>query len=976
MKKSVVALTALLALGLAACTPTNTSDSSTPSSTDPGTSSPSSESSSKPSQEQNFTSMSISNKDELQAAWYVEAEESRTINLSIDPATNQINLINSGKLTATSSNPAVAVCTGLGVTGVGVGTATITVTLKNDNGTTLTDTVDVTVTNRPVTAVGPQVVTDIKAGTYTFGFLNRSTGKISFITGEMKGFYGECVGVDQYDKAAKIELAASGDGWTMKVVTEGLSSTGKYIGASITTNKKGTHDNFIYQDEPFVWTYDAEKTIFHATVDGKDLFIGGNGDYGTADAYEATDENIAANWYMLPYTFVEGYEKVTAPESGKTYKFGADKTGDPNLASCITGDMSGYYMVTTTDPEIAIDVTATETDGKWTLKTAAGKYIAVSVSGTHYNAVYQDEPFSFTFDEELATFVADVTYDGAPTQAIIGLQGTYATIGAYNISELDSTYVSHLYNGYYIPTEEVVMTEGPIFTAPEDGVAMKFGAYNDSKANEGYWIFTGEMDGFYLGATKVTDKATFDKQADVTPHAVGDKWTLEVGTGKYLNASTSTGSDGKTHNNVGIGTDAYEWTYDTTNSAFTTVLNKTTYFIGGQKSYDTFSLSDIKYVSENLKANLCTWGKLETPEPEPEPEPTPVPAPVTTTIADILDGKTVDENTVYQITGIIEGRDMDDKYGNAYITDPDSGRSIQLYGLSSDMSAFSMEGTALKYTNLKDAATELTDVVNGSKVILNVQWSAEHNNAYSVYVSHEASTATYEVKVEAGEHGAAVAGTTSGTYGTESIITVTPEEGYRVNTATLTTAYGTSSLAPEADGTYKISITCVNKVAFTFVSTAQKDTSIELTAETLGLSGSYADGTANFNVNGENVAINYNQVSGAKNQMQTNDNRTPNTQIWNTVAIPGTITSIVVTFNDYDASDAETTGWGVSDTAFGEISAKDAGTELTPISTSQVSGNVATIEVADGGSFFTIARIDGGNAAYYASIVINFTPNA
>lgn len=962
MKKSVVALTALLALGLAACSPETSSSTTPPSSSDES----SSNSTSKPTQEQNFTRVSISNKDELQAAWYVEAEESRTLNLDIDPATNQINLINSGKLTATSSNTAVAVCTGLGVAGVGVGTATITVTLHNDNGTTLTDTVDVTITNRPVTAVGPQVVTDIKAGTYTFGFLNRSTGKISFITGEMSGFYGECVGVDQYDKAAKIELAASGDGWTMKVVTEGLSSTGKYIGASITTNEKGTHDNFIYQEEPFVWTYDAEKTIFHATVDGKDLFIGGNGNCGTADAYEATEENIAANWYMLPYTFVEGYEKVTAPESGKTYKFGADKTGDPNLASCVTGDMKGYYMVTTTDPEIAMDVTATETDGKWTLKTAADKYIAVTVSGTHYNVVYQDEPFSFTFDEELATFIADVTYDGAPTQAIIGLQGTYDTIGAYNISELDSTFVSHLYNGYYIPTE------GPIFTAPEDGVAMKFGAYNDSKANEGYWIFTGEMDGYYLGAVRVTDKATFDAQADVTPHAVGDKWTLEVGTGKYLNASTSTGSDGKTHNNIGIVTDAYEWTYDTEKGAFTTVLNETTYFIGGQKSYDTFSLSDIKYLSDNLKLNLCTWGKLDTTEPEP----TPVPAPVTTTIADILDGNTVDGNTVYQITGIIEGRDMDDKYGNAYITDPETGRSIQLYGLSSDMSAFSMDGTTLKYTNLKDAATELTDVANGTKVTLNVQWSAEHNNAYSVYVSHEASTATYEVEVEAGEHGAAVAGTTSGTYGTESIITVTPEEGYRVNTATLTTAYGTSSLAPEADGTYKISITCVNKVAFTFVSTAQKDTSIELTAETLGLSGSYADGTANFNVNGENVAINYNQVSGAKNQMQTNDNRTPNTQIWNTVAIPGTITSIVVTFNDYDVSDAETTGWGVSDTAFGEISAQDAGTELTPISASQVSGNVATIEVADGGSFFTIARIDGGNAAYYASIVINFTPNA
>lgn len=968
MKKSVVALTALLALGLAACTPTNSSDSSTPSNTDPGTSSPSSESSSKPSQEQNFTSMSISNKDELQAAWYVEAEESRTLNLSIDPATNQINLINSGKLTATSSNPAVAVCTGLGVTGVGVGTATITVTLKNDNGTTLTDTVDVTVTNRPVTAVGPQVVTDIKAGTYTFGFLNRSTGKISFITGEMKGFYGECVGVDQYDKAAKIELAASGDGWTMKVVTEGLSSTGKYIGASITTNEKGTHDNFIYQDEPFVWTYDAEKTIFHAVVDGKDLFIGGNGNYGTADAYEVTDENVAANWYMLPYTFVEGYEKVTAPESGKTYKFGADKTGDPNLASCITGDMSGYYMVTSTDPEIAIDVTATETDGKWTLKTAAGKYIAVSVSGTHYNAVYQDEPFSFTFDEELATFVADVTYDGAPTQAIIGLQGTYATMGAYNISELDSTYVSHLYNGYYIPTEEVVMTEGPIFTAPEDGVAMKFGAYNDSKANEGYWIFTGEMDGFYLGATKVTDKTTFDKQADVTPHAVGDKWTLEVGTGKYLNASTSTGSDGKTHNNVGIGTDAYEWTYDATNKAFTTVLNETTYFIGGQKSYDTFSLSDIKHVSENLKANLCTWGKLETPEPDPEPEPTPVPAPVTTTIADILDGKTVDGNTVYQITGIIEGRDMDDQYGNAYITDPDSGRSIQLYGLSSDMSAFSMEGTALKYTNLKDAATKLTDVANGSKVTLNVQWSASYHNAYSVYVSHEAYTANYNIEVAAVENGTVTPSVETAAYGAEVTVTCTPNSGYAVDKVVLTNYKGNTTLAAEEDGTYKFNASVKNLITVTFRNTSVQTLKATIDADTLGLTSSYAEGTSNLSVDGTDVALSYEYVmkNSGNGAIQMNKGQSI---VRNTTATPYEIDSIELHFNS-----GNTVNKARLAVTFGTAEITAAAEEGT---IAYDAGNlVQTIDCdVEGATFFRIEHTTT-NVLYLDSIVINFVANA
>ena len=969
MKKSVVALTALLALGLAACTPTNSSDSSTPSSTDPGTSSPSSESSSKPSQEQNFTSMSISNKDELQAAWYVEAEESRTLNVSIDPATNQINLINSGKLTATSSDTAVAVCTGLGVTGVGVGTATITVTLYNDNGTTLTDTVKVTVTNRPVTAVGPQVVTDIKAGTYTFGFLNRSTGKISFITGEMKGFYGECVGVDQYDKAAKIELAASGDGWTMKVVTEGLSSTGKYIGASITTNEKGTHDNFIYQNEPFVWTYDAEKTIFHATVDGKDLFIGGNGDYGTADAYEATDENIAANWYMLPYTFVEGYEKVTAPESGKTYKFGADEQGDPNNTGCITGDMvATYYLGTTTDPELAIDVTATKKDGTWTLKTAADKYLGLTVSGTHVNVVYQDDPYNFTYNEEMATFVATVKYDGADTTAYMGMQGTHNTIGAY--VDPDGINLAHLYNGYYIPTEEVVMTEGPIFTAPEDGVAMKFGAYNDSKANEGYWIFTGEMDGFYLGATKVTDKATFDKQANVTPHASNGKWTLEVGTGKYLYAYTSTDDEGKTHNNVGIRDGAYEWTYDAANEAFTTVLNETIYFIGGQKSYDTFSLSDIKHVNENLKANLCTWGKLDT-EPE-EPTDTTIDLSTATerTIADLADKKDIDTAHLYKVTGILEGLDHTDKYGNAYVTDPATGKSIALYGMTTE-NVYKMVDGAVDYENPETAVETLANVNNGEEVtvvVSPVAWSMSSSvKYYSVLTEHKASTATYSITVDEVEHGTvSVTPNTASTYGTEATITVTPDEGYVVDKVALTTAMGSSTLTAETDGTYKFNVTVVNKVTVTLRDASAAVTSIEITAETLGLSG-YAAGTGSAS----GVNFSYNELADFGDGIQWRRKNGKNSALWNTTAMPSAIESIELHFNTNVSNNQ-------SNSTKARLSVGFATTEIAEdLSIDNVafdaSNPVVTISNTDaaGATYFRINHGTQNGSFYISSIVIN-----
>lgn len=968
MKKSVVALTALLALGLAACTPTNSSDSSTPSSTDPGTSSPSSESSSKPSQEQNFTSMSIANKDEMQAAWYVEAEESRTLNLSIDPATNQINLINSGKLTTTSSNPAVAVCTKLGVTGVGVGTATITVTLKNDNGTTLTDTVDVTVTNRPVTAVGPQVVTDIKAGTYTFGFLNRSTGKISFITGEMKGSYGECVGVDQYDKAAKIELAASGDGWTMKVVTEGLSSTGKYVAATSGIGDDGKHhNNFVYQDDPFVWTYDAEKTIFHAVVDGTDLFVGGNGTQGAASVYEATGQNVAANWYMLPYTFVEGYEKVTAPESGKTYKFGADKQGDPNKAGCITGDMvNTYYLGTTTDPELAIDVTATEKDGTWTLKTAADKYLGLTVSGTYVNVVYQDDPYNFTYNEEMATFVATVKYDGADTTAYMGMQGTYNTIGAY--VDPHGINLAHLYNGYYIPTEEVVMTEGPIFTAPEDGVAMKFGAYNDSKANEGYWIFTGEMDGLYLGATKVTDKATFDKQANVTPHASNGKWTLEVGTGKYLYAHTSTGGEGKTHNNVGIRDGAYEWTYDAANEAFTTVLNETIYFIGGQKSYDTFSLSNIKHVDKNLKANLCTWGKFDT-EPE-EPTDTTIDLSTATerTIADLADKKDIDTAHLYKVTGILEGLDHTDKYGNAYVTDPATGKSIALYGMTTE-NVYKMVDGAVDYENPETAVETLADVNNGEEVtvvVSPVAWSMSSSvKYYSVLTDHKASTATYSITVDEVEHGTvSVTPNTASAYGTEATVTVTPDEGYVVDKVALTTAMGSSTLTAETDGTYKFNVTVVNKVAVTLRNASAAVTSIEITAADLGLGlGNYAAGTASAS----GVNFSYTELGDYGDGIQWRNKKGKNSALWNTTAMPSAIESIVLHFNTNKANNADarlSVGFGTTEIA------EDLSIDNVAF---DASSPVVTISNTDaiGATYFRINHGTESGTFYIDSIVIN-----
>lgn len=179
---------------------------------------------------------------------------------------------------------------------------------------------------------------------------------------------------------------------------------------------------------------------------------------------------------------------------------------------------------------------------------------------------------------------------------------------------------------------------------------------------------------------------------------------------------------------------------------------------------------------------------------------------------------------------------MDDQYGNAYITDPDSGRSIQLYGLSSDMSAFSMEGTTLKYTNLKDAATKLTEVANGSKVTLNVQWSANYHNAYSVYVSHEAYTANYNIEVAAVENG-----------------------------------------------------------TVTFRDTSVQTLKATIDADTLGLTSSYAEGTSKISVDGTDVALSYEYLMKNSNNGAIQMNKGQSI-VRNTTATPYEIDSIELHF--------------------------------------------------------------------------------
>lgn len=128
MKKSFIPLTALAMLALISCGgPSNNQNSSIE--PEPTTS----------SEEDVVNSITISNKEALQAEWAF-GSANRTVNIALDPAGNVNQLISVGKITIVSSNTQVITVSGRVLHAAGAGTATITVAYGDKS-----DSVEITV---------------------------------------------------------------------------------------------------------------------------------------------------------------------------------------------------------------------------------------------------------------------------------------------------------------------------------------------------------------------------------------------------------------------------------------------------------------------------------------------------------------------------------------------------------------------------------------------------------------------------------------------------------------------------------------------------------------------------------------------------------------------------------------------------------------------------------------------------------------
>ncbi len=280
-----------------------------------------------------------------------------------------------------------------------------------------------------------------------------------------------------------------------------------------------------------------------------------------------------------------------------------------------------------------------------------------------------------------------------------------------------------------------------------------------------------------------------------------------------------------------------------------------------------------------------------------------------TTVAELVDGTDIKEKTVYEVEGILEGLSHTDQYGNAYLSDPTTGKSVKIYGMTATSTALVVENGEATFTNPKDAKTTLADVNNGDKIKVLAVYTAWAKNISCVLVSHTADSSKYKVNVATAENGTVTADKAEYSYGETVTLTVAPSAGYVVGTITATTAYGgdidVSTVTENSKYTFKATV--ANNVVVTFKSEADTKCTVTLSPSTFkdkipakkdNVNKTDTEFTVNLGEDIGDVVMGGAYVYCNSNLMlykNSNDANTP--YFYNKTALPGSIVSITVETN-------------------------------------------------------------------------------
>ncbi len=370
---------------------------------------------------------------------------------------------------------------------------------------------------------------------------------------------------------------------------------------------------------------------------------------------------------------------------------------------------------------------------------------------------------------------------------------------------------------------------------------------------------------------------------------------------------------------------------------------------------------------------------LASTDPEPDPDPS---GEYTVTeglsIADLaseefLDSKTP-ANKIYRISGI--WADVSNTtYGNGYLYDPETRDSIYVYGMAATQATMTGDDS-VGYTFTNDKSYSTIGLQEGYYVTMVGRLAESYDGSMEFmgyYESHTDGTEyTYGASVTVNDEtrGTASLSKTNGiAFGEEVTVTVTPNSGYVVTSVT----HNGEGLSANASGVYVFNAEVNNEIVVTFISEAEAAAKLEITPESLGISASYLDGSAEYTYEGEGITLTYKQLylgkNGSEPVIQTRVKGDSVSAFYNSDGFKNSIKSIEI--NVASNTESDSASFALS---FGtaEITEANGGTETSgEIVGSTYANATYTYEVQGEYNFFRFDRVASG-AIYINSIVINF----
>ena len=215
-------------------------------------------------------------------------------------------------------------------------------------------------------------------------------------------------------------------------------------------------------------------------------------------------------------------------------------------------------------------------------------------------------------------------------------------------------------------------------------------------------------------------------------------------------------------------------------------------------------------------------------------------------------------DTLYQVTGVLEGLSHTDQYGNGYLVNPETGASIKIYGNTTTMSAISYSGGAYSYTNPKDAKTTLDGVENGELITVKAvyKYYSGTPELLCVTTAHSSYGANFTASAASAEHGTVTLSKTTGiSYGETITVTATPDSGYVLSSLKVVNAQGVETTITEGK---TFTATAYNRVTAVFAEEGGSEpTYTKVATFNLG-----ADVTSSPSHNDGNSATSYTETDG------------------------------------------------------------------------------------------------------------------